>query len=303
VLSLLNLAMACAPEAMPPAAGESGWHDASPTNSPSCAPPHRTGTLPGELHEASGIAASRQYPGVLWTHNDSGNPTILFAIDSTGKVIERVRVRDATSRDWEDIALGPCPAGECIYLADTGDNRLNRRDPAIYRIPEPAPGDTLSAPAERFPLRLPNGPRDIEALYLLPDTTIYLVSKGRKHAIELFRYPPPLRTDEAVRLEEVQRLSERGVALPFQVTGAGATPAGDWVAIRTYSAVQIYRTSTTGHLLPALPAPGISLQPIAEPQGEGVDIRADGTLLLSSEAGPAGVPGIIAMLDCRLPPD
>lgn len=268
---------------------------------PACAPPTRTGTTPAALEEASGVAASRRHPGVLWTHNDSGGKAAVSAVDSTGRELGRVRVAGARNRDWEDIALGPCPGGECLYLADTGDNRLRHDEAVIYRIPEPAPGDTVSAPAERFPLRYPGGPRDVEALYLLPDGALYLVSKGRHHPIELYRYPPPLRAGETVVVEKVQRFSENGVALPFRVTGAGATPDGRWVAIRTYTAVQLYRPDANGHLTPALPPPGLDLQPLAEPQGEAVDIRADGTLILISEAGPSGVSGTLGRLPCRLP--
>ena len=45
-------------------------------------PPRQTGTIPKELHELSGIVASRKHPGVFWAHNDSGNPLELFAIDA-----------------------------------------------------------------------------------------------------------------------------------------------------------------------------------------------------------------------------
>ena len=35
------------------------------------------------LSEASGIAVSRRTPGLLWSHNDSGEPVIV-AVDSVG---------------------------------------------------------------------------------------------------------------------------------------------------------------------------------------------------------------------------
>ena len=34
--------------------------------------------------ESSGVAISRQYPGVVWTHNDSGDGPYLYATDLTG---------------------------------------------------------------------------------------------------------------------------------------------------------------------------------------------------------------------------
>jgi hypothetical protein len=270
------------------------------TELPTCARPHRTGTLPGILREASGIAASRRRPGIFWTHNDSGHPAAIFAVDSTGQIIDQVRVRGARNRDWEDIAIGPCPAGECIYLADTGDNRLRYEDVVIYRFPEPAPGDSATVRVERLPIRYPDGPRDVEALYILPGGELYLISKGRRHPVEIFRYPPPLTPGDTVVVELVQRLTDRGVALPYRVTGAAATSDGRWVAVRTYAAVQLYRTRPDGTLTPALPPPGIDLQELQEPQGEGIEILDDGRLFLISEAGPAGVPGMVGRLECQL---
>jgi hypothetical protein len=41
----------------------------------------RLGTLPDELAESSGVAVSRTQPGVLWSHNDSGDGPTLYAID------------------------------------------------------------------------------------------------------------------------------------------------------------------------------------------------------------------------------
>src|SRR5688572_29419145 len=92
--------------------------------------------LPGVV-EASGAAASRRHPGVIWTHNDSGDPAV-FAFDAGGKARGRVTVSGATVTDWEDIALGPCPQGSCLYIADIGDNDRARKQITIYRVPEPA---------------------------------------------------------------------------------------------------------------------------------------------------------------------
>ncbi|MFQ5551820.1 MAG: hypothetical protein ACE5FJ_11355, partial [Gemmatimonadales bacterium] len=42
----------------------------------------RTGSLRHRLlREASGVAASRSYPGTLWTHHDSGHEPEVFAIN------------------------------------------------------------------------------------------------------------------------------------------------------------------------------------------------------------------------------
>src|SRR4030095_7791087 len=69
-----------------------------------------TGAVPDELKESSGLAISRTQPGVLWSHNDSGDGPNLSAIDGSGKLLGVFRGTGAMARDWEDIAAGPCPA-------------------------------------------------------------------------------------------------------------------------------------------------------------------------------------------------
>src|SRR2546425_2345850 len=61
------------------------------------------------LIESSGVAVSHAHPGVLWSHNDSGDGPYLYATDLTGADRGRVLVSGAENEDWEDMALGPCP--------------------------------------------------------------------------------------------------------------------------------------------------------------------------------------------------
>jgi hypothetical protein len=42
-----------------------------------------------QIREASGIVASRQNPGVLWVHNDSGDSARVFAINEKGEFLAR----------------------------------------------------------------------------------------------------------------------------------------------------------------------------------------------------------------------
>ncbi|RYG42513.1 hypothetical protein EON79_18735, partial [bacterium] len=39
------------------------------------------------IDEGSGIVASRRYPGVFWTHNDSGDAARFFAIKADGTAV------------------------------------------------------------------------------------------------------------------------------------------------------------------------------------------------------------------------
>jgi len=42
--------------------------------------------------ESSGVVASRQFPGVFWTHCDSGNEAAIYAITKEGKFLAEYRV-------------------------------------------------------------------------------------------------------------------------------------------------------------------------------------------------------------------
>lgn len=256
--------------------------------------------LPTTLGESSGVAASRAWPETLWTHNDSGGDAAVFAVRSSGELVGRVAVPGARNRDWEDLALGPCPGGSCLYLADTGNNSGKRKDLVIYRVAEPRPDADATARAERLPVRYPEGRHDAEALFVLPTGEIFLVTKGRHSAVSLYRYPGEPRVGEEVVLERVAELSAGEQEHPHLVTGASASPSGEWVAIRSYQWLNIYRTRelVAGNTRPATV---MDLSPVGEAQGEAVELLDDGRVVLTSEGGFKEAPGTFAVLACELP--
>ncbi len=95
--------------------------------------------LPKEVEETSGLA---YFKGGLWTMNDSGGKPVLYKIDTTtGKVLQRITIKNATNKDWEDLAVDD----KYIYIGDFGNNSGNRNDLKIYRIrlaDIPSEGDT-----------------------------------------------------------------------------------------------------------------------------------------------------------------
>jgi hypothetical protein len=277
---------ACAPAPEPPA-----WEDGV------CDPPSVSISLPDDIRESSGVAASRQYPGVFWTHNDSGWDAVLFAVDSTGAILGRVRVAGATNRDWEDIELAPCTPGSertCLFIGDIGDN--NERHPriGIYRIPEPNPfADTVSQRATIFRATYPDGPRDAEALFVT-DRGIHVINKGRSHPIELFRIPPPYRAGATVQLQRLQQLGPPVASFSAHVTAAAASPDQQRVVVRTYGGAQFYHVA--GDTLVAHGRPATLLAP-DQRQGEGADFIDDHRLVLTSESTP-DQPQSLAIVHC-----
>jgi hypothetical protein len=184
---------------------------------------------------------------------DSGGPAELTGLDpDTGATIAEIKITGAVNVDWEDLALGPCPQGTCLYIADTGDNQAVRTDIRILRIPEPTTLGTQSALPETFPLELPGGPADIEALTVNPDGGGLLLTKvaGGEPAWLSVEF-----ASTAVQTAGVLAPISPGEAVG-PVTAADPI-SQDEMLVRTYNAV--YRVGPTGWV--RLPA-------AIEPQGE-----------------------------------
>lgn len=246
--------------------------------------------LPDLLRESSGVAASRAHGGVVWTHNDSGEP-VVHAVDLEGRDLGGTVVAGAAVQDWEDVAVGACPGGgDCVYVADIGDNQAERPFVTVYRFPEPRPGSPRSAPAAAVRLRYPDGPHDAEAMFVL-EGAIHLVTKGETGPAVVYRAAPGDSLLQAVRT-----LADAELKRSDRITGASASPDGRWVALRTLRAASVYPADA---LLGGEggPAHRLDLAPLAEEQGEGISFAADGGLLLTSEAGKGGRP-TLARLSC-----
>lgn len=265
---------------------------------PKCRVVQRPLPVRAPIAEASGIAVSLRTPDVLWTHNDSGEP-LLYAMDAAGAALGQVRVTGAEVEDWEDVAAAPCPAGNCLYVADIGDNRGKRKSITVYRVAEPAPGDAQTRPADALRARYPDEAQDAEALLVTPAGRIYVLTKGENGPVTLYRYPEGAGVGEVATLERVRALTDDKVEREARVTGGAVSRDGRWAAVRTVRAVSLQplgdlvagRKETLRH---------VDLTSLAEPQGEGVAFEGEGGVVLSSEAGAAMGPSMLSRLRCAL---
>lgn len=254
--------------------------------------------LPDDLPEASGAAASLAHPGIIWTHNDGG-PAYLYAVDRAGNSKGRVRVTGADVVDWESIDVGPCAAGQCVYVGDIGDNDAERSGIIVYRVPEPSATAAATAPAEALRARFPDGPADAEALFVTPQGVIYVVTKGDRGPVTVYRFPDSSPGGNGVTLERVRVLGDGRPGKNEQITGADMSPDGNWIVLRTNRKLQFY--SARGFDGSSAPAKEMDLRPLKEPQGEGVSFGANsGKILITSEGGKKKKPGSVAELDCVL---
>ncbi|HET6670980.1 MAG TPA: hypothetical protein VFH15_12195 [Pyrinomonadaceae bacterium] len=249
------------------------------------------------VKESSGLAASRSFPGVYWTHNDSGDGPFIYAFDVRG--IKGVwRLSGATARDWEDIAVGPGPSAgtNYLYIGDIGDNRGSRTEIVVYRVPEPelSPRSlskskaAATAPSEALRLRYPDGSHDAEALLVHPHTgNIYIVTKVAFANPEIYEAAAPLKTGRTITLNRVGTLEVPSL-LGGIITGGAISPDGRRVAfcdyMQGYEAV-LENASSAFDTIWKRPLVPISLG--SRKQGEAITYRLDGkALLMTSEGSP-----------------
>ena len=98
--------------------------------------------LPKVIKESSGLI---KVDNRLWTFNDSGGKAILYQIDErNGQIVKKLKITNARNRDWEDIAYDDT----YVYIGDIGNNRGNRKDLKVYKIPRASLRTSKSVRAE-----------------------------------------------------------------------------------------------------------------------------------------------------------
>ena len=182
------------------------------------------------IRESSGIVASRQFDGVYWTLNDSGNPAALYATRLNGELIQEISVQGSQNFDWE--ALGIDDQNQ-LWIGEIGNNSRLRTDLKLVVIAEPNPFTDIKAKVvANYPYQYPNENVDAEGLFVA-DGVPYIVSKERERAT-LYRFPT-LKTDTQHILERVGEFAEAK-----WVTGAGLSTDGTRLAVCTYDTLWVY---------------------------------------------------------------
>jgi len=260
--------------------------------------PANVGTLPAVVTETSGLASSRKNPGVLYAHNDSGDSARVFALDSKGALLGEIAFGGATAVDWEDMAVGPCAEGSCVWIGDVGDNGKSRSNYALYSIPEPTlDGKTFAKTtiaAHKFPFSYPDGKWNCETLLVHPTTgEIFVVTKDSTIDGGVYRFPAKLVPGTPVTLEKVG--SAKGTNKNL-VTGGDISPCGDRILLRTYGPLYEYTIAPGKTVAEAFSVAPRSVPVAKEGQGEAVAFRADGRGYFTASEG-TGV--ALSLTGCR----
>jgi hypothetical protein len=271
--------------------------------------PEQTGTVDKAGPSAlSGLALSRTQPGIAFVHDDHDR-AVVYAIDLQGRVHARFTLDDTGASDLEDIAVGPCGAGSCVYLGDIGDNASVRGEYAVLRFAEPTvpsePGTTSSSVEyERFAFHYEDGSHNAESLLVAPDGTLYVITKvapGTGGSVRadgpssVYGLPLPLAKGEITTAHKVATLPVPA-GDDQAASAAAAHPCGLGFLLRTYDRVYEFRAPAGASFEAAFAAtPQVVAMP-NEPQSEGIDYRSDGRGFVTSGEG-AGAP--IVATDCR----
>jgi hypothetical protein len=245
----------------------------TPDPLPFAATPVVAPLLPGIVDEASGIADSKANRGAIWVEEDSGNPTRVQLLQYNGSLLGRVFIKNASNRDWEDMALAPGPiAGlSYLYIADIGDNNAQYTSYTIYRFPEPAlTVDTIAA-HDKINFQYPDGAHDAEAILVDPATKdIYIITK-RDAVSKVYKLAYPQSTGTILQATPVGSLSFTGAV------GAAISANGKEIIIKTYSNLYYWKHNQNESIEETLKKLPVVLNYQQEPQGEAVCFANDGT--------------------------
>lgn len=228
------------------------------------------------LDELSGLAASQLHPGILWTHNDSGDSARVFAVDATTcKVRAVVALQGVNSWDAEAIAVGRDPDGKpVIWFADIGDNTATRKSVELYRFDEPAKLISQTVPVVKATFTYSDGAHNAESLLVspAPGGAMWVISKRQSVDSSIYALPAGFGWK-----------SFSGVARPiaksaFMPTDASFAPDGRHFVVRTY----LGATQFAGD------PPGSDPQAVDigfEGQGEGITYSFDSAFLYAVSEG------------------
>lgn len=231
-----------------------------------------------QLSESSGVCVSRD-GRIIWTHNDSGDGSRLFAFHADGRLLKRIEIRGAEAIDWEDVCAFEAQGESFLAIGDIGDNSAKRKAVQIYVLKMPDAKKKTAKIYSRFEISFPDGPVDCEGLAYDPIRKQFMLFTKELFRCRMF----------SISAESLQR--SRSTTAKFEktfgigmVTGADISRDGKQLAILTYAPLLLLKREGFGW---PLNTDDDLYQMPRRRQGEAVSFGPKGRqLLLTSEHSP-----------------
>jgi hypothetical protein len=228
-----------------------------------------------KLEEVSGIAASASNRGLLWAHNDSGNPAVIYLLDESLNIRLSCKMAGIKNRDWEDITVGPGPeeGKNYVYIGEIGDNNARSRYKYLYRFEEPVLGDQKNEMTitefDTLVFELEGENKDTESIMIHPETKdIYLISK-REKPVYLYQLKYPQNTGDTLTAKKL-------TSLPLtQIVSAAISPDSNEIIMKNYDNIYYWEIKDKS-VSEALQEKPQVLKYTEEPQGEAITFSRDG---------------------------
>jgi hypothetical protein len=238
------------------------------------------------LSEMSGLEASPDQPGVLWSINDSGSRPLLYRLGIRGENLGRVSVGGTNwfRNDWETLAFWREGDTTWLLIGDVGDNKGRRDHVNIYALREPVAGQERADVAWMLSFRYPDGARDAEGIAIDPLSGDVLVLSKRDKRQRLYRVPLSARgADEPVLAELITELPP----LSALATGLDISRDGRAVAVLTYRGLYVWRHAVGEDWATVFSRPPVRTELPAMAKAEAMTFGADSNVVyVGSERVP-----------------
>ncbi|MDG4823737.1 hypothetical protein O7635_17930 [Asanoa sp. WMMD1127] len=251
-----------------------------------------------KLVELSGLVATKSGYVVINDSTEFQSRERVFFLNKQCKVDDSVTYPGGGPRDTEDLALSP--DGKTLWVADTGNN-LGSDDPRSSIVLWSLPADGSKQPTLHRFVYPDDTPRDAEALVLSGTGagTPLVITKSTGKA-ELFIPAAAIKNNNqtGVEMKKVGDLTLPKTETPnllgpagrLTVTGAGRSPDGSKVVVRTYADAFEWDLADGGDVVAALTgdaAPRIT--GLSDPFGEAISYTPDGKQFVTvSDGGQLG---------------
>lgn len=242
--------------------------------------------LPHKLTENSGMVPAGD--STVWFVLDSGNPDKIYQVDYAGDLLRELKVKNAKNHDWEDMARD---GKGNVFIGDFGNNSNDRKNLAIYKIPDPNTGGKDAIEAVKIEFSYPEQkdfpPKKKELLFdaesfFYWDSNFYIVTKNRAQPFngEALLYKVPA-VEARHKAQYIGSFVPPKGKVKGQVTSADISPDGKTIVLLGNGTLWVFTDFVLDNFFDSGTLETIDLGVYT--QLESVSFVDNNTLLLSDE--------------------